>query len=303
MSIDALRYAFDQRKGLSPTDKLVLIALAWHVSEGEAYPRVIRLQEITLLSETAVRRSLKELKKAGLIRQVGKTLHGVSRWEFPRLLGEQMSLPDDSGPASGTGPDLSDGQAQPIATDTPGVSVAHPDREVKGDVERELLINTYGEGVALGIEEVWSYWLEKRRPRRTELEESQARLIAKALGLVSSQELRRAIDGLLSSEWHRDNKRLHLSSILATRPGGPTLRDQIDGFIERAPATSNGRSEYAKGLISRAKREIMQLWPDRDRLNRNPYERQAWEQNAEILERYGIQIAEGDERPVFEETA
>jgi hypothetical protein len=113
---------------------------------------------------------------------------------------------------------------------------------------------------SIAVEATWAYWIEKRNPRRTTLEPSQAKMIAKGLELVGEDGMRAAIDGLLASEWHRDHGQLRLSAILATKPGGPTLGDQLDGFIEKSPAieketrriaVENGRLRGLRHELSR----------------------------------------------------
>lgn len=102
------------------------------------------------------------------------------------------------------------------------------------------------------IGEVWRYWLDKRQPRFAELEPSQARLIRKGITAVGVNGLKAAIDALLASDWHRERSMLQLSTLLKTRPGGATLRDQLEVWIERSPSPAqvgkggNGTDELAK---------------------------------------------------------
>ena len=152
--------------------------------------------------------------------------------------------------------------------------------------------------------DVWAYWCDRRKPRRRDLEPSQAKLIQRALNIdFTVGDLKRGIEGLLGSDWHRDNRKLHLSSLLATRPGGPTLRDQVEQFIERAGAglganARSGGEGVSSEAISRAKGEVIRAWE-------MPHSAQAREQAAaarELLDRHGIEvISRRDGRPIFAE--
>jgi hypothetical protein len=121
------------------------------------------------------------------------------------------------------------------------------------------------------ISEVWAYWLERRQPRRRELETSQSRLIAKALKVATVVEIKRAIDELLSDEWHRERGLLNLSTLLATRPGGPTLRDQIDRWLDKAQtstSTSTAPSTERASLRHRGIRQpLVDQWINQVRNN------------------------------------
>lgn len=140
---------------------------------------------------------------------------------------------------------------------------------------------------------VWAYWVEKRRPKRTDLEPAQARLIAKALNAgFAVPELCRAIDALLASDWHRTNRRLQLSTIFATRPGGPTLRDQIDGWIERA-TSSPASSGVTAGRIRAAKDNVLSAFH---------LGNEASQDSLDTLSRFGITVVRRDDGfPTFVE--
>lgn len=111
---------------------------------------------------------------------------------------------------------------------TTATSQLTPNRSTKRDgVVGETQIDSQ-------VAELWAYWVARREPRRRELEPSQAKLIAKALKVAEVDELKRAIDALLADDWHRDKGLLNLSTLFATKPHGPTLRDQIDRWLDRA---------------------------------------------------------------------
>jgi hypothetical protein len=126
----------------------------------------------------------------------------------------------------------------------------------------------------LDVQAAWAYWVEKRNPRFAKLEPSQAKLIRKGIDAVGQDDLRIAIDALLASEWHREHNRLSLSTILATRPGGPTLRDQLTEWIERAPSSQEASSEQERlnGRLRRWRVELGKL-EEQDELRPGDIER------------------------------
>lgn len=88
------------------------------------------------------------------------------------------------------------------------------------------------------VAEVWAYWLERRPSRRTELAAGTAKQIARARNSgFAVDELKRAIDGLLASDFHQEKGLLRLSTIFKTGPGTETFEDRIQGFIDRAPGS------------------------------------------------------------------
>ena len=68
--------------GLSTSELLLLHAFAFRANEDrEAWPSNMRLAYMTRLSERQVKRLKKNLEGKGLIRQVGKSLKGVVKYE------------------------------------------------------------------------------------------------------------------------------------------------------------------------------------------------------------------------------
>jgi hypothetical protein len=160
---------------------------------------------------------------------------------------------------------------------------------------------------AAQIAEVWRYWCQRRQPRRTELDDQQAKLIGKGFKAdYTAPDLECAIDGLLASDWHRDRKQLSLSTIFSTRPGGPTLRDQVDTWIERGTASrGNGgieEGDVRTGYIDSLKADVRRAWrpdPERPRADEATQQRAA-DAIAELKSRYGITTSFAErERPVF----
>jgi hypothetical protein len=112
----------------------------------------------------------------------------------------------------------------------------------------------------LDVQAAWAYWCERRQPRFPKLEASQANLIRKGIDAVGDGGLRTAIEGLLASDWHREHNQLQLSTILKTRPGGPTLRDQLEMWMERAPSSPEQLTSTAQvggnGRLLNLRREL-----------------------------------------------
>lgn len=154
---------------------------------------------------------------------------------------------------------------------------------------------------------VWAYWVQERKPRRADLERAQAKLIRRGLNAgFAVAELSRAIDGLLRSDWHRRNRKLHLSTIFATRPGGPTLRDQIESFIEVAssPASAGAGPGAGEGVsaaaIARAKADVLRAFE----MPHNSQAREQMQRAIELLRRHGVEVVrKPDGRPTFGEAA
>lgn len=70
MSVEALSWAFNHAPAMSPAERLVLLGLANHAGpDGRAaFPSVARLMRYTCLAERTVRRALRQLEAAELIR-------------------------------------------------------------------------------------------------------------------------------------------------------------------------------------------------------------------------------------------
>lgn len=112
------------------------------------------------------------------------------------------------------------------------------------------------------IDAVWDYWTAHRRPRRQDLEPANERLLRRAFREgYAVDDLKAAIDALLASDYHRERSLLRLSSLLATRPGGPTFRDQLDSWIERGRSlTPVERGGMAGEAVAAAKRMVREAW-------------------------------------------
>lgn len=71
MSIEAIVWVLNKAECESPTEKLVMLALANHARPDgtSAFPAVATIRRYTLLSERAIRVNLRELERRGLIRR------------------------------------------------------------------------------------------------------------------------------------------------------------------------------------------------------------------------------------------
>lgn len=112
MSIEAMVWALNHAPCSSPTEKLVLLALANHARPdgSAAFPAVATIQRYTLLSERAVRMQLRALERAGLIQPCDPAIVAayISRpdrrpqgWDLNLSLGRQSVPPADERGATG----------------------------------------------------------------------------------------------------------------------------------------------------------------------------------------------------------
>lgn len=85
MSIEAIVWVLNKAPCESPTEKLVLLALANHARPdgSSAFPAVATIRRYTMLSERAIRMNLRELERRGLIRQCD-----------PRIVAAYITRPD-----------------------------------------------------------------------------------------------------------------------------------------------------------------------------------------------------------------
>lgn len=85
MSIEAIVWVLNKAPCESPTEKLVLLALANHARPDgtSAFPAVATIRRYTMLSERAIRMNLRELERRGLIQQCD-----------PRIVAAYITRPD-----------------------------------------------------------------------------------------------------------------------------------------------------------------------------------------------------------------
>lgn len=271
---------------LSVYARMTWITIAYHSRDGsDAWPSEQRLTQMLGISDSTLRRALRELERAGLI---ATTRRGRGQTNVYRLT-------DRSTPVTGTGLDQSQGPGEVDAVEVDPKEVETPSAE-------QVLTDQ--------VLHVWDYWCERRQPKRTDLEPSQEKLIAKAVRAgFEGEELCRAIDALLASDWHRERKKLHLSVIFATRPGGPTLRDQIESWIEQAPSLpSPGEAPHKtvagvyEGRVASLQMDVLRGWHEHKQYpppTDSAIER-AHQAAEELKDEFGIEVSFGEnDRPVF----
>lgn len=136
----------------------------------------------------------------------------------------------------------------------------------------------------------WAAWLELRRPERTTLTVGTERQLRRAgeAGFTLDQ-VRTMMRALLDSDWHRERGLLTLSTIFATKPGGPTFEDQLQTWLQRGADTASspaaGNSTVVDDLIAAAKNTIRQTW-GRD----SKAAAELRDGAVEALARYGIKV-------------
>lgn len=91
---------------LAPTQKLVLVALAWHSDDGgTCWPSQARLARLSGLSERSVRRAAKDLEQRGLVRRLRRTTDAGAVTSHLYVLQLGLHPPDTvSGPSGQTRP-------------------------------------------------------------------------------------------------------------------------------------------------------------------------------------------------------
>lgn len=71
MSLEAILWALRDVKGVTPTQKLILIGLGNHVGpDGSCWPSQTPIAEYTGLSREAINRNLSELEQRGIIKSI-----------------------------------------------------------------------------------------------------------------------------------------------------------------------------------------------------------------------------------------
>lgn len=146
------------------------------------------------------------------------------------------------------------------------------------------------------VESLWGYWCSIRSPRRAKMGVSTGRQLAKALQIYSEPQLRAAMDALMASDWHADRNLQTLSTIFATRPGGPTFEDQVDTWIERADSKAVVNTGASQGAIDAAKDTVRRTWALRFD---SSVAREHYEDAMRLLVQHGISVADDNGRPVF----
>lgn len=230
MSIKAIGWAFEQN-GLSPTNKLALIALADNADErGVCWPGWESTKAKTGLSRASIYRAWKALEEAGLLTQE-KDSKGR---EIKRL-----SLK----------PAVSQGDAQ-----------SHAETGSNKGTVNEPSVTRKPQVVTADVQKVYDHHLAVFKPqRRPKLGPSLVRQIEKGLKEYEAADLCVAIDGLF--EWRKTRPgKTTLGAIFDTYPGGKPLTEQIAFFISRAKGATGvgGKFPSADRAIVGEKQRLVQ---------------------------------------------
>lgn len=234
MSGEVVGWAFKQRE-LSPTQKLVLVALADNAQDdGKAWPGKDTIVKKTGLGKSSVYRSLDELEDAGLLRRgvddrrIECYWLAVPGWEDDSQGGNDLSH-------SGK-PYIEEPSTETSEKQTPSPTSA----VVKSKTSQE-------------IESVWATYVSVMKPRGrgAELDAESRKLIRDALKVADVAELQRAIETCERSDFHmkrgkhknRQGARYNkLPQIVKARRGrNETTRSRIEWWLEKADELDAGK--------------------------------------------------------------
>lgn len=145
---------------------------------------------------------------------------------------------------------------------------------------------------------LWAHWLTLRQPRRSTMGTGSARQLRRAITAgYSDDDIKRAMAALMASDWHAERNLQTLSTIFATKPGGPTFEDQVDTWIARADdGVSVDPQSASSGLINSAKDTVRRTWALR--LD-SSVAREHFEDAMRTLAQYGITVHDNNGRPEF----
>jgi hypothetical protein len=290
MSIPVLEWALDADLR-RPTDKGVLIALAWHANaQGEhAYPSNESMQRKTSLSERTIRDALRRLEAEGWIEFVGLS---------PKRTRQYRLMVSKGARAAG-------GESCPLE----GARAA-PERSIERSNEEENARAPAQAPLAPSldaVQDVWQHYVAvmERRGRGAELGREERRLIEDALKVATVDELKVAIDGCRASEFHmgRNERRKRynqLGQIMKGKPRrGETTRDRIEFFMELAEKSGlpSGLTSVDPARLAQAKRDVLDAWE----FPRDEHAQVRGNESADWLARHGVVVRHGaDGRPIFE---
>jgi DNA-binding transcriptional ArsR family regulator len=213
MSIKAIGWAFEQG-GLSPTNKLALIALADNANEeGVCWPGWESTRAKTGLSRASIYRAWKALEEAGLL-AIEKDKKGREIKRLP--LGQPVSQ---------------------------GESKSHSETgSNKGTVKEPSVTGP----PSADVQKVYDHFVTVFQPKTTpKLGPSLIRQIDKGLKEYEADALCRAVDGLKQWRQRKPGKET-LGAIFDTYPGGKPLTEQIAFFIGQAKG-STGVGNFPSG--------------------------------------------------------
>lgn len=258
MSGFVVGWAF-RRDGLTPVEKLVLVALADNATDdGYCWPSPGNLAMKTDLGKSTVYRTLARLDELGLVKKCVVEGHkgfllsisereefaGSSPTEKPEKSRSESPIyrePSSVEPSSTTavansGQETDNPQTKP----GDGPPPAPPSKGASGRGGKKQTTLDVGEDA--GVEEVWDHYCVEFEPARPALTPSRVRSIRKGFKEgFTTEDLKLAVTGL--RKWREQHKGdTSISSIFKTYPGGQSLADRISFFIEVAESSGGGGS-------------------------------------------------------------
>jgi hypothetical protein len=292
MSLDVMTAVW-KHSDAKGTDLLLLLALADNADdEGFCFPSYPYLAAKTRMSDRTVRRRISELCDTDELSLVASGRAGRSN-EYMVNIHALREKPDHTPKRGGQNDRVAErstgqndtpyGQQVAASTVIPNHqekdTVAGATDSTSEDTEAGTLFpqpaavpDKPKDTTAQDRETIWAHYVATFDPPRKELTPSRVKLIDRALKECALMEdrvdyLKSAITGL--SVWRQQRPGdTALSAVFQTRPGGSTLGDQLQFFVDQA--TSGGTSARPKvpsvlsGTISARKREVVDMlaYPD-----------------------------------------
>ena len=267
MSIKLMTAVWDNKTGtLTKDETSYLVKLCDSAAENgtQVWPSRKVLVKKTRISESSQKRLDKSLTEKGYLEVISRERANGSRTSNEyrinanKLLfdaGMELLTEEEMGGISQTPP--------PVRLTPPPVSVTAPpgqaDRPYKHPFKQEVKQKENKEkknaaslrskiAVSL-IAEIFEYWQRVMNHPGAKLDDSRIRVITKALKMYSTEDVKKAIDGCASSEWHMNSKQDNLGLILRNA-------EKIEGFIARldVPAKGNSLADEVKAYVNTAPR-------------------------------------------------
>lgn len=153
---------------------------------------------------------------------------------------------------------------------------------------------------------VFEHWLalcdeHDQHPRSREITPSRRRLIDKALKEASVDECKAALTGLFVTDWYSERGYYDMRYVFQTKPGGKSLREQIDHFIDMAEAVGRGLAitSVDPETLNRAKAAVLEAHD----LSGNETAVARGARAEEWLKQHGVIVDRSGKRPVFRKAA
>lgn len=234
---------------ISSGAKLLFTCLLFHgFRKGRAWPGQPRLARETGLSESTVKRTLRELEESGLveiIRRGNKSnvyiLH-PDRLSSEAVIGQSdlscevtLTSEEEEGEEEEGKPPLPPQGGESQTSLLPG----NPDGNGKAKPAKAK---------SKEVEEIWSHYLEVMEKPARPLPAEERRVILDALKVGTAAELRMCVSECHASDYHmkrghyedRDGQRYNkLTQIIKGRRGKETTRERLDFWLERAESAGS----------------------------------------------------------------